>query len=186
MESFFSTNGKFTFLNRTHHREEGGGYENWMFEVNNEKYYYTADIRIPGLVNANLQPIPEKREKVIVVDFFHESGLNSVTPYKPINNSGYSARAVIACLAELTIGVIEPIRKYRYVAMPGDPEWLGVHNLMIKRLGVFAEPDIVKGVYDVLEPNLQKMIDMGYSHCVVGDLITNPVWRKNNNLLPLE
>lgn len=183
MESFFSTNGKFTFLNRTHHREEGGGYENWIFEVNGEKYYYTADIRIPGLINSNLQPMPEKREKVIIIDFFHESGLNTLDTekFKPTNNSGYSARAVIACLAELTIGIIEPLRHFRYVGMPGNPEWRRVHEFMIKRLGTFAELDIVKGVYDVLEPNLQKMIDMGYSHCLVGDLITNPVWRKNNN-----
>jgi hypothetical protein len=187
MDSFYSKEGKYTFLDRTTHREEGGGYENWLIEFRDKKYYYTADVRIPGLVNSSYQPMPEKREKVIVVDFFSADSLNSFEdPYLSTGDSGYTARSIISCVADLTIRVIEPIRKFRYVAMCGNPEWERIHKLLARKLGTPAEPDIVKATFDILNPDLQKLIDMGHSHCIVGDLIVNPDWRRNNNLPPLD
>ncbi len=177
--------GTYTHLYRTFHREENGGYEMWSFEVRGKKYFYFADIRIPGLKNAAFQEMPEEREKVIVVDFASEQDLSTLDPFTPTGVPGYEARLVFSCVVELTIRIIEPIRKYRYVAMPGSTKIKGIHEKFARRLGTPASPEIVKGVYDILNPDLQLGIDIGTTFLAVGDLISNPDWRNNNHLPPL-
>lgn len=177
--------GTYTHLYRTFHREENGGYEMWSFEVRGKKYFYFADIRIPGLKNAAFQEMPEKREKVIVVDFASEQALNTLDLFTPTGDLGYEARLVLGCVVELTIRIIEPIRKYRYVAMPSSSNMKGIFEKFARRLGTPADPKIVKGVYDILNPDLQLGIDIGTTFLAVGDLISNPDWRNNNHLPPL-
>ena len=157
----------------------------WSFEVRGKKYFYFADIRIPGLVNAAFQEMPKNREKVIVVDFASEQDLSTLDPFTPTGVPGYEARLVFSCVVELTIRIIEPIRKYRYVAMPGSTKIKGIHEKFARRLGTPASPEVVKGVHDILDPDLQLGIDIGTTFLSVGDLISNPDWRNNNHLPPL-
>jgi hypothetical protein len=177
--------GIYTHLGRTFHREENGGYEMWSFEVRGKKYFYFADIRIPGLVNAAFQEMPKEREKVIVIDFASEQGLNTLDLFTPTGDLGYEARVVLGCIAELTIRIIEPIRKYRYVAVSSNSKFKNIFKKVTKRLGSPAESNIVKRVYDVLNPDLQLSVDIGTAFLSVGDLISNPDWRNNNHLPPL-
>lgn len=183
-----SSKNKYTLLKRVTSLEEDNidfydGYEEWIYEVKGEKFFYTAD-----LYNLDFY---KKRERAIIVDFYHESGhgLSDEEKFTQTGKAGYSARQIINCLIELTVSIIEPIRHFRYVVFTAQEKWKPIHNFIIKRFGCYAKPDIVNKMHKVLEwdteSNVHNLIDMGYYHCLVGDLYVNPVWRKNNNLPPL-
>jgi hypothetical protein len=155
--------GTYTLLKRTLHREGNGGFEIWEFELEDKKYIYYSDVRY----------LHEIDERVIVVDFFSEEALGSLNPFLPTNSSNYHARKVIGCINELTTRVLPPLRKYRYVALPGGPEWAGVHKRLINRLGTPVTAEILDIVKKRLNYGLNVEIDSGYCHCEVGDLITN-------------
>jgi len=182
MESFYSNEGKYTLLDRTHHRPEGGGYENWIIEYRGEKFIYQADVRIPGLV-LETEPWPVKREKVCVVEFYSEQNINSFDYFVPTNTAGYTARSIISCVADLTINVLEPIRNFRYVAIPCSKKMVGIYEHIINKLGHPAQGDIVRETMKILQPDLQIRIDSGSECCVVGDLSSNPEWKKRRNIL---
>lgn len=177
--------GTYTLLKRTLHREGNGGFEIWEFELENKKYIYYSDVRY----------LYEIDERVIVVDFFSEEALNTLDPFSLTHSSNYHARKVIGCINELTTRVLPPLRKYRYVALPGGPQWAGIHKRLIKRLSTPASTEIVDIVKTRLNYELNIEIDAGYCHCEVGDLITNPDFISNNlhikenrqkvNLLPV-
>lgn len=156
--------GTYTLLKRTLHREGQGGFEIWQFEINDTKYIYYSDIRY----------LHEIDERVIVVDFFSENALNTLEPFTLSHTSNYQARKVIGCINELTTRVLPPLRKYRYVALPGGPEWASLHKRLVARLGTPAEQSITDIVKTRLNYGLTVEIDSGYSHCEVGDLISNP------------
>jgi hypothetical protein len=172
----------YTLVDRTYHREESGGFEKWLIVINGTRIFFMADIRIPGLINSALQGMPDSREKVCVIDFFSEKDLGVLEPFEPTGEVGYGVKAVFSALEHLIINIIEPIRHFRYVAMVSKSSWKKIHDYYVNKLGSFAEDSIVKGSYDILNPGSQKEIDMGIFCLTVGDLQTNPDWRKNNSL----
>ena len=177
--------GEYTLLKRTMGLGDDGincydGYEEWLIDIKGQKFYYTADFY-------NLD-FYKKRERAINVDFYHESshGLSDYEKFQLTGKAGVSARQTILSLIELTVTVIEPIRNFRYVVFVAQTKWKPMHNLIIKRFGSYAKPNIVKHFKKVIEnddeSNLGKLIDMEYYHCLVGDLYNNPIWRQNKKL----
>jgi hypothetical protein len=155
--------GTYTLLARTLHREKKGGYEIWQFTIDDKKYIFFSDIRY----------LYEIDERVIIVDFFSEETQETLDPFSLTHTSNYHARKVIGCINELTTRTLPPLRKYRYVALPGGPEWAGIHKRLISRLGTPASDEIVEFTKKRLNYELNIEIDAGYCHCEVGDLITN-------------
>jgi hypothetical protein len=189
MKTIIGNKGTFTLLKRTMSLGDDGdncydGYEEWLMDIKGQKFYYTAD-----LYNLDFY---KKRERVINVDFYHESGhgLSEQEKFTLTGKAGYSARQVILSLIELTVSIIEPVRHFRYVVFTAQPKWKPMHNFIIKRFGCYAKPSIVNQFYKAIEndveSNLSKLIDMEYYHCLMGDLYINPIWRQNNNLPALE
>lgn len=166
MGAFQHSLGTYTLLQRTLHREKQGGYEVWEFEVDEKKYVLYSDIRYLGEVD----------ERVIIVDFYSTEALEtiSIDPYILTNTSNYSAAKVFGCINELITRIIPPLRKYRYVAFPGGPKWANIHSKVISKYGTPAPKDVTEATIRRLNYDLNIEIDSGYSHCAVGDLITNP------------
>jgi hypothetical protein len=158
--------GTYTLLKRTLHREGEGGYEIWRFEIDDKKFIFYSDIRY----------LKEIDERVIVVDFFAEEALEllQVDPYTLTNNSNYSASKVLGCLHELICRILPPLRKYRYVAFPGGPTWSSLHKRVVNKYSTFVTDEkVLEAVKMRLNYKLIVEIDSGYSHCDVGDLISN-------------
>jgi len=163
---------KYTLLNRTYHRPEKGGYDDWIIELNNEQYTYQADIRIPGLVLAH-DPLPVEREKVCVLEFYSKQSLS---------NFDYINNPIINGLIDLTFNTIEPVRNFRYIAICCLQKYTDNCKLFLNKISKPAKQNILVDVLKVLQPELQIQIDEGIYNCIVYDLIDNIEWRKRYKL----
>ncbi len=158
----------YTFINRTEHRVHQGGYENWLIEYNNKKFYYKADIRIPGVVDDDA-PLPNDIDKVCIPDFYSEESLNNGDIYLPTNIEGYSAKSIISSVIDLTLNVIKPIRKFKYVAIVCNKDSKNMYETIINKFGNPVSEKKIQDVIAILQPEIQLKIDMGIEFCLVGE-----------------
>lgn len=160
MESFIHDSIPYTFIDRTYHREEDGGYERWMFEIDGKKFYVDGDIRF----------LPKSSSKVMVVDFYSEESLNNGI-WETTNTESYQALRIINCVIELVARKIPKFRYYRYLAFPCSPKWNNIIPELISKHGRLANKEIVEEVNTVLNYNLLVLMDSGYYSCHVAEIV---------------
>lgn len=159
MESFTHNSVTYTLRERTFHREKDGGFEKWIFEIDNKKYYMDGDIRFLSGCNG----------KVMVVDFYSEESLDNGI-WETTNTEGHQAQHILNCLIELIVKRLPGSRHYRYLAFPCSPKWKTIVPILIERYGTFVNENINKEVEDILNYNLTVLIDSGYYSCYVGEI----------------
>lgn len=161
MDSFEHNNVKYTLKERTYHREKEGGYEKWMFEIGNKKYYFDGDIRY----------LPETNDMALYVDFYSQASLDTGAPFVPTNEEGYSALLILNSLAELIVKRLPRFRYYDYLVFPCSPEWSKAITLLIQKYGTLVtDKNIIKEIENYLNYQLTVLIDSNYYTCYVGRL----------------
>ena len=170
MNYFEHNSVKYTLQERTNHREKGGGFEKWSFEVNNKKYFLYGDIRYIKSLN----------EYALYADFYSEKSLMSDTKnvWDFTEEVGYDATLVLNSLAELikklSLQTTPPAtdRPYRYVVFTTPAEWESVIQALISKYGTYVTDNhIIQCVEEFLNWDLSVQIDAGYFFCHVCDTL---------------
>jgi hypothetical protein len=193
---YFSTihnNIEFTQTVSTFERPYNGGDEFWIFKINDKQTVYYSNqifsLNVLPEFYENNQKLKEYN-KISLVSFYTDDsrgisrqGVNNI--YSPTNTLGYDAIRVLKNVIKLTIEIIEPMRKYRYILLPGYSSIKKIYEYIIKKHGQNTDPITTELILKCLQQHNYTSVNnyinsIENSHLLIGDLYPNKIWQKNN------
>ena len=161
---------KHSFIERTEHRDEKGGYERWILEVDNKPYKVYCDIRIPGVKDSAVQGLPAVRDKVIVVDLYYKKEDILFESFDPKKTDTEHSKEIQKGLIDLILNVIRPNRSFRYVAFVVDENDQEFYGQILSQISKQPSKDIIFAVQQIIKTETQMLMDAEHFDLFVGDL----------------
>lgn len=175
-QNFIKKDIQAVLVERTYHRKNNGGFDNWEFEINNgNEYYFLGDVRhIEGI-----------EEKVLFVSLYKKINIGN-------DRFEYSARwetsdtinfnALVEVITNLAFR-IQFERRYRYIVVTICPGWEKLISFFMKKICNAAPEDVKEKIFKIFKLEVQIEMDSGYTDFFVGDIYTNPGVIEINPLL---
>lgn len=175
-QNFIKKDIQAVLVERTYHRENNGGFDNWEFKLDNGKeYYFLGDIQHVSSIN----------EKVLFVTLYKKVEIEE-------GRFEYSARwettdivnfgALVEVITNLAFR-IQFERHYRYIVITICPGWEKITSFFMKKLCDEAPENVKDIVFKLFNEDVQKEMDSNYTDFYVGDIYTNPGVIEINPLL---
>jgi hypothetical protein len=163
-QQFIPDDKQCTFMRRTYHREDKGGYEAWSFNIDNQNYLIEGDVR----------RLPVTNERAVFITLYKEIFINNIPVWDATWDPGSQILAVLKKLTEI-IFRIQVIREFRYITIHTCPGWDKHLKLFLKKIAQpISDQNIITEVFTTYKPEIQISIDAGFSDFIVGDIYTNP------------
>lgn len=175
-QNFLKKDIQAVLVERTYHREDNGGFDNWEFKIDNgNEYYFLGDIRHLNEIN----------EKVLFVTLYKKVDIGN-------GKFEYSARwetsdtvnfsSLVQVITNLAFR-IQFERRYRYIVITICPGWEKLISFFMKKLCNAAPEEVRETIFKLYKPEVQIEMDTGYTDFYVGDIYTNPGVIEINPLL---
>jgi hypothetical protein len=159
-----------TFNNRTNHREEGGGYEEWSFNAGSQKFSLFCDIRIPGVVSSFYEKMPEDRNKVSMTDIIFTTSSNITDIYDPSLSTEEVRSGVKDGTIKILLEKIKPLRDFKYVNFVYSKTNSAFYKDIFDQICNEGTEELKRDIFRIINPDAQLLIDAGQLEFATGPL----------------
>jgi hypothetical protein len=160
-----------TFADRSTHREDQGGYEEWRFSVDGRDFILYCDIRLPGVVASFYEGMPEERDKVCMTDILFITNKTAEDIYDPKQSTEEVQKAVSDAVIKILLEKIKPNRNFKYVTF-----LYSISNSFFYKDAIFDKictqgtEEFKQKILRIIRPEVQTLIDAGGVEFVTGPL----------------
>lgn len=160
----------FSFVSRSNHRPENGGYEEWSFKINDQKFSLFCDLRIPGIVSPYYEDMPSDKSRVCMVDIIFTTSKNIADIYDPSQSTAEVQEAVIAAAVKILLEKIKPIRDFKYVNFVFDKRNKTFFEQLFNQICIEGSAELKQSLHRIINPEAQLLIDAGQLEFLAGTL----------------
>lgn len=166
---------KYTFIGRTTHREDSGGFEEWNFEINDNTFLFVGDIRKPGLVISHINDENTNDIcKACFIDIFDVKDNGTNEPVVNYINPSVLDSTLLENIAEnvidLLLNVIKPARAFCYIVFLDKTKNSFFYEKILEQICMPVDKGIKKKIIATLNEDNKNLIKEGLLSCYVGEL----------------
>lgn len=160
----------FSFIGRSKHRPEDGGYEEWSFTVDSQKFTLFCDLRMPGIVSPYYENLPSDKSKVCMTDIIFTTDKNISDIYDPSQSTTEVQEAVINGSIKILLEKIKPVRDFKYVNFVFVKNNKEFFKLLFNQICTEGSEELKEIIHRIITPEAQFLIDAGQLEFLTGPL----------------